>query len=313
MANDSAILICGHGSRDIHAVAEFESLSRVLACRLRGRMLEAGYLEFARPTIRESLEALRTRGARHILAVPGMLFAAGHVKNDIPSELNEFTAAYPEIDVRYGRDLGLETHLLQAARDRIEAAELRAPGPREDTILVVVGRGTSDPDANSNIAKVARMLGEGMGFGWSLPCFSGVAQPRVGTALDRAARLGFSRLIVFPYFLFTGRLVKRIREETREAAARHAQLSFIEADYLNDHPGVIETFLARIAEAEGERPAMNCQICKYRERLPGYEAEVGRPQAGHHHHVRGIGVDAPAQPHGHSHSHAHPHDHSHDD
>ena len=42
----------------------------------------------------------------------------------------------------------------------------RAPVPPHDTLLVVVGRGSSDPDANSNVAKVTRMLVEGIGFGW---------------------------------------------------------------------------------------------------------------------------------------------------
>ena len=33
---------------------------------------------------------------------------------------------------------------------------------------------------------------------------------------------------------------------------------------------------------------MNCQLCKYREQVVGFEDQVGEPQAGHHHHVRGI-------------------------
>ena len=56
--------------------------------------------------------------------------------------------------------------LLEVARQRIEAAEAASPQrvPREETLLMVVGRGTSDPDANSNISKVARMLWEGHGL-----------------------------------------------------------------------------------------------------------------------------------------------------
>ena len=87
-------------------------------------------------------------------------------------------------------------------------------------MLLVVGRGTNDPDANANIAKVARMLWEGLGFGWAEAAFSGVAHPRVGAALDRATLLGFRHIVVFPYFLFTGVLVKRIYAETDAAAAR---------------------------------------------------------------------------------------------
>ncbi len=37
---------------------------------------------------------------------------------------------------------------------------------------------------------------------------------------------------------------------------------------------------------------MNCQMCKYREQVLGFEADVGRPQESHHHHVEGLGADA---------------------
>ena len=100
----------------------------------------------------------------------------------------------------------------------------QAAGPgvsRHDTLLMVVGRGASDPDANSNVAKMMRMLWEGMGFGWGETAYSGVTFPLVAPALDKAARLGFRRIIVFPYFLFTGVLVKRIYAAADEAAARY--------------------------------------------------------------------------------------------
>src|SRR5260370_41459472 len=130
-------------------------------------------------------------------------------------------AGHPGLEVEFGRDLAIDAKLLAAAAERIAAAELtsRRPVARGDSVLVVVGRGTNDPDANSNIAKVARMLGEGMGFGWSEIAFSGVAHPRVTAAPERVVRLGFARIVVFPYFLFTGILVKRIYEETDAVAA----------------------------------------------------------------------------------------------
>jgi sirohydrochlorin cobaltochelatase len=286
------VMICGHGSRDPEAVAEFERMARVLARRLPDREVASGYLEFARPTIREGLDALAGRGVKRIFALPAMLFAAGHVKNDIPWELNTFAAGNPGIEIRCARDLAIDARLLAAARARIEEAESQAPAavPREDTLLLVVGRGTNDPDSNSNISKIARMLWEGMGFGWAEAAFSGVAHPRVEAGLERAVRLGFSRIVVFPYFLFTGVLVKRIFAETDAVASRHPEVSFLKAQYLSDHPLVIETFAGRLAEILKGQNLMNCQLCKYREQVIGYEADQGKPQAGHHHHVRGIGT-----------------------
>jgi sirohydrochlorin cobaltochelatase len=298
----TGVMVCGHGSRDVGAVAEFQRLVRSLARRLPEYPLESGFLEFARPIIREGLDRLRGRGVDHVLAVPGMLFAAGHVKNDVPSVLNAYAAEHG-IRIDFGRDLGIDPKLLAAARDRIETAlAARASDPsRAQTLLAVVGRGTSDPDANGNVAKVARMLWEGMGFGWAEVGYSGVAHPRVDALLERAVRLGFRRMVVFPYFLFTGVLVRRIYAQTDEVAARHPEIEFVKAGYLNDHPLVLDTFVERIQGIPAGDVNMNCLLCKYRERIIGHEAAVGAPQQGHHHHVEGIGTDAV-----HHHHHDHP-------
>jgi sirohydrochlorin cobaltochelatase len=293
----TAVLVCGHGSRDPEAIAEFELVAAALRPRLPQFDFATGYLEFARPTIRDGLAMLAARGARQILVIPGMLFAASHVKNDLPWEMNTFIADNPGIDVRLARDLSIDPKLLRAAAERIAAAEPDGSAiPRTETLLVVVGRGTNDPDANSNIAKLARMLWEGMGFGWAETAFSGVAHPRVDAALARAARLGFRRIIVFPYFLFTGVLVKRIYAQTNEAAHLFPEVEFVKAFYLRDHPDVLDAFSDRVGELRDGQPSMNCQLCKFREQIIGYENDAGAPQAGHHHHVRGIGTDVDGQP-----------------
>ncbi|MBM5819268.1 MAG: sirohydrochlorin chelatase, partial [Cyanobacteria bacterium K_DeepCast_150m_m2_101] len=86
------VLICGHGSRNRQAVGEFAQLAEGLRELLPGVPVEYGYLEFARPILRDGLESLRAQGVKRVLAVPGMLFAAGHAKNDIPSVLNTYSA-----------------------------------------------------------------------------------------------------------------------------------------------------------------------------------------------------------------------------
>jgi sirohydrochlorin cobaltochelatase len=288
----TGVMICGHGSRDPDAIAEFDLVATAMKARLAAVAVATGYLEFARPTIRDGLEALKGEGVRRILAIPGMLFAASHVKNDLPWEINSFAAANPAIELRYGRELAIEPKLLAAAADRIAEANRRGrPGvARADTLLLVVGRGTNDPDANSNIAKVARMLGEGLGFGWAEAAFSGVAHPLVEPALKRVLGLGFRRIVVFPYFLFTGVLVKRIYAAADRVARAHPEVEILRAEYLRDHPLVLDCFGDRVAEVVDGEPKMNCQLCKYRARVIGYEDEAGAPQAAHHHHVRGIGI-----------------------
>ena len=290
------VLVCGHGSRDPHAIEEFGALAERLTPRFSGWPVEHGYLEFARPVLREALDRLVERGARRILAVPGMLFAAGHAKNDIPSVLNTYRAGHEGLTVEYGRELGLDTRMIRAAGARVgEALAAAEDVPLHETLLVVVGRGASDPDANANVAKVTRMLWEGLGFGWAETAYSGVTFPLVEPALEKAARLGFRRIVVFPYFLFTGVLVDRIYAAADAVAARHLEVDFVKAPYLADHPLVLDTLVERVHEILDGQNLMNCAMCKYREQVLGFEDEVGLPQQSHHHHVEGIGVGASAQ------------------
>lgn len=309
MTSKIGIMVCGHGSRDAGAVREFAQVGEGLKKLFPQYPVDYGYLEFATPIIRTGLDNLRAQGVTRILAVPGMLFAAGHAKNDIPSVLNTYAASHRDVTIEYGRELGIDLRMIKAASDRIgEAIDgCETEVPLTETLLMLVGRGASDPDANSNATKVMRMLWEGIGFGWGETCYSGVTFPLVAPGLEHAAKLGYKRIIVFPYFLFTGILVQRIYDYTDQVAARHPDIEFVKAGYLNDHPLVLDVFKHRVEEILTGDNNMNCQMCKYRTQVLGFEAEVGLPQESHHHHVEGINDD------GHSHDHDHGHDHSHDD
>ncbi|MEK9673423.1 MAG: sirohydrochlorin chelatase [Rhodospirillaceae bacterium] len=295
--SDIGVLICGHGSRSDAAVAQFSNFVGKLPDYLPNWPIEYGYLEFANPVIREALDRLRDRGCKQILAVPGMLFAAMHAKNDIPSVLNAYARKHG-IEIGYGRDLGIDPKMISAAASRVEdaIAEAESSGhavSREETCLVVIGRGASDPDANSNISKVARQLQEQTGLGWCETGYSGVTFPLVEPCLEKVCKLGFKRIVVFPYFLFSGVLIDRIYGFSDLVATRHPDIQFVKADYLNDHPLVLATMAERIMGILTGDNAMDCSMCKYREKIIGFEPEVGMPQMSHHHHVEGQGAQAP--------------------
>ena len=122
------VMLCGHGSRDLGAVQEFAVVAGQLRAKLPFDAVEYGYLEFAKPIIRDGLDRLRAKGVTKVLAVPGMLFAAGHAKNDIPSVLNTYQAQNEGMTIDYGRELGIDPKMLRAAGDRIG----RSAGIRQD-------------------------------------------------------------------------------------------------------------------------------------------------------------------------------------
>lgn len=309
------IMICGHGSRDKDAEREFGLVAEGLRQRFPELPVEYGFLEFSPPNIHTGLDRLIEQGVTEIYAIPGMLFAATHAKNDIPSVLTTYQEKHPNLKITYGSELGLYPAMIEAYQARIyEALNMPIPAPLAkdalapkdlyDTMLVVVGRGTSDVGANAEVAKLARFVSEGMGFGWTDVVYSGVTYPSVGAGLETLAKLGFKRIVVAPYFLFTGRLIKRINAYVDKVASEISDIEFIKAPYLNVHEKVIDAFEYRVREIMdgGEQPSSLME--SFKKRLAAGEVDI------HHHHAEY--QDEHSHTHKHSHSHEHEHDgHSH--
>ncbi len=281
------ILLCGHGSRDPKAVKEFINVVEKIKSRIPYIPVVFGFLEFNRPIISAALDQLRDMGVERVIALPAMLFAAGHTKNDIPAVLNKYSAENG-LPIQYGRELGLNSLMIGAAGARVkEQIDSNPKFPLAETLLVVAGRGSSDPDANSNVCKITRMLVEGFGFGWGETVFSGVTFPLVEPGLRHSLKLGFKRIILLPYFLFSGVLVNRVRDHAMRVSDENPDVQFLNASYLSDQDLVIDTFMERIHEVLNGENFMNCSLCKYRSNLIGFESEVGYEQISHHDHVEG--------------------------
>ena len=285
-----SIVVAAHGSRDPAAVKEVEDLITLMRSTAPDRAIAHGFLEFALPTIDEAVRSIVDSGARRVVMLPALLLAATHAKNDMPGELGLLKRQFPGVDFHFGAPTDLHPLLLRLAQQRIVEAEACSTRPikRRDACLVVVGRGTSDPDANADVAKLARMLEEGMGFGASYVCYAGTAEPSVSEGLRKAGRLSDQRLVVFPYFLFDGVLVKRIYAAADDLQSRQTGLEVLKAGYLGAHPDVAKVFLERAHEGLEGKAMMNCSLCKYRVQIVGFEDQVGAPQRPHHMQVRGL-------------------------
>ena len=216
-----------------------------------------------------------------MVAVPLVLTAAGHGKGDIPAALARELRRHPGLSYYYGRPLGPHPVLQDLLEARIDAA--LAGASRQDTCVLLAGRGSTDPDANAEVAKVARLLWEGRGYAGVEYSFISLAEPSVPAALDRAAMLGARRIVVAPYFLFSGVLPDRVAAQSREFAARRFDLDVRVAGLIGDCAELAGLVLDRYDEALRGDIRMNCDTCAYRVALPGFADKVGRPQVPHYH------------------------------
>lgn len=292
------LLLVGHGTRDADGVTAYRDFVRRMGERLRPRGVAVcgGFIELSAPPLTDAVHDLVRAGHLHVAAVPLVLVSAGHGKGDIPGAMQREQARRPGLSYVYGRPLGPHPLLLDTVAARVDAA--LGETPREGTVVVLVGRGSTDPDANAEVHKVARLLWEGRGYDYVEPAFVSLARPDVPEALERARRLGARRIVVAPYFLFPGVLPDRVVRQTREFAAGHA-LDVRAAEVIGDCGPLADVVAERYQEALAGDIRMNCDTCIYRMAMPGHEHRVGEPQRPHHH------PDDPSHPHAHSHAHAH--------
>jgi len=291
-APPEALLIVGHGTREAAGVAGFNALVARVAARTEVAVA-GGFIELSAPPLTEAASSLVAAGHHRVVAVPLVLVAAGHSKGDIPAAMLRETLRHPGLTYTYGRPLGVHPTVLRLLEERLDAQV--PPAERADVAVLLVGRGTTDPDANAEVAKVCRLLWEGRGLAMVEPAFVSLARPSVPEGLERCRRLGATRIVVLPYFLFDGVLPQRVVSQAQAWAGEHPELEVRVADLIGDCDGLADVVLERYAEAAAGPVAINCDTCLYRVALPGFEARLGAPQtphhhpddAGHHHHDAG--------------------------
>ena len=197
--------------------------------------------------------------------------SAGHAQGGLPAALSREKERHPGISYTYGRPLGPHPAVLAVLEQRLDQAlggSVRRPGDRAAVTVLLVGRGSADPDANAEVYRAARLLWEGRGYAGVETAFASLAAPDVPSGLDRCVRLGARRIVVLPYVLFAGVLPDRVRLQTEGWAAAHPEVEVVSADVIGPEPVLLDLVMERYREAvEG-----------------GPEAGDYGHRHGHHHH-----------------------------
>jgi sirohydrochlorin cobaltochelatase len=276
----TAIVLIGHGSRNPAGNDEFLAFCDRLAARRPERILVPCFIEFHDVLVADGIDRAVALGAGRIVAVPVILLAAGHVKIEIPEILAEARERHPGVEIAYARNIGVCDATVRMLIERVAEADGDPPKDVENTGVLVLGRGSSDPDANGDIAKVARLFWEATPYDRVGYAFIGVTQPDLPTGVDRLIRLGVKAVVIAPYFLFTGVLMERIRDMTAEFEKRYPDARFTLAGYFEFHDLLLEVVEERIRTALEGEAMMACDTCQYR--IAATEAAAGHTH--HHHH-----------------------------
>ena len=273
------LLLAAHGTTDRAGVDAFAALTGRVAklAAAGGTRVAGGFIELSEPPLREAVTGLAAASPGPIVAVPLMLSAAGHAKGDIPAALARERTRHPGVSFTYARPLGPHPALIDLLAARIAAAGTDQPA------VLLVGRGSTDPDANADVVKTARLLWEGRDYPLAETAFVSLARPDVAQGLERCRLLGAQRIVVARYFLFPGVLPDRVAEQAAAYAAAHPELDIACTDVLGDCDEIAALAWERYHEALAGDIRMNCDVCVYRIAMPGFEHRVGEPQHPHDH------------------------------
>jgi sirohydrochlorin cobaltochelatase len=125
----------------------------------------------------------------------------------------------------------------------------RTPDDRSRITVLLVGGGSTDPYANAEVHKAARLLWEGRGYAGVETAFVSFAAPDVASGLDRCRKLGAKTVVVLPYLLFAGALSERVRQQSAGWAAANPDVEVRNADVIGSGEELTGLVLERYREA----------------------------------------------------------------
>lgn len=251
------LLVVGHGTADPVGAAETQAVADAVVELLPGVAVELGFLEVIGPTIGDALERLAGRGCCEVVAAPLLLFAAGHAKRDVPEAIAG-PAATLGLRVCQTEPFGCQAEIVELSRRRRHeaVADLR-PVPPAETVLLMVGRGSSDPGGVSQLRSFteASLADEPGGRPRRIELgFVAAARPSldeaIATACDPMAG-EVRRILVQPHLLFRGHVEEQVSKAVCIGRDLRPELEWVQVARLGADRLVARALVIRAVESIG--------------------------------------------------------------
>jgi precorrin-8X/cobalt-precorrin-8 methylmutase len=122
MSIKTGVIVLAHGSKVRTGNEGLFTIVEMLRAMGKWDMVEAGFLQLAKPGLTEVVKDLTGRGAERVVVMPLLLFSGNHVLKDIPEEIDNEREKYPEVEFCYAKNIGADERIALIASDRIEEA-----------------------------------------------------------------------------------------------------------------------------------------------------------------------------------------------
>lgn len=105
---NNALIIVAHGSRKVSSNSEVILLGENVKPLVDAQydVVKTAFLEFAEPSLEESIIACVEAGVRHIVILPYFLASGNHVTRDIPAVVEQMKIMHPKVKIELKEHLG---------------------------------------------------------------------------------------------------------------------------------------------------------------------------------------------------------------
>ena len=125
MTTRRGLILLAHGARDPSWAAPFEAVAARVRTRAPEAVVRLAFLELMTPSIEDAGAELAALGCLRIDVVPAFLGMGGHVRRDVPAQLELLRQAHPDIAWTLHEALGETPRVISALADAaIDLAEL---------------------------------------------------------------------------------------------------------------------------------------------------------------------------------------------
>lgn len=229
----NALVLIGHGSLKSSSGAAMIRLAARLRAQAVAQQVEAGFLNYSRPTLQECVRKVIHRGANLVQIQPYFLIDGVYVRVDLRREVETLKQHHPGVAFVIGESFGAHPALVEIARDRLRAADPSLGAQNGPACLLIIAHGTPVAGANGPLVEIAARLHARCSFAQTSLCFLDCNQPDIPGAIDVQVQAGCRRILLLPYFLHRGRHVRDdIPHLLAASRSRHPHLPIQRAAHL---------------------------------------------------------------------------------
>lgn len=247
----TGLLVVGHGTADPVGADETRTVAHGLAAVLPGVPVELGFLEVITPSIDDAMRVLATHGCTRVVVAPLLLFTAGHARRDVPEAVRE-AAVVHGLAVTQSAAFGCHADIVALSRiRRSEALADRVPVPADRTVLLMVGRGSSDLDGVEQFRQfAAATVDDDVQIASRLEVgFVAASRPSLVEALAAAVAAWPARVVVQPHLLFRGHVEEQVTAAVAQCRADHPGIDWVQVPRLGPDQRVVAALADRVMEA----------------------------------------------------------------